>query len=241
MGPAEKFDRHVDRRSGSEGKPHLTKRRDHGDTTLRAEWSSSTQRRKRCAPTSSGPSAARSAAPSTSPGRTSPPSNARGAAEFSWDGFAGTGAVIASAIRGWEHLRFEVTEDPTSASLGGRWMHTPDLGVHHSHIDAAGSITVSEERVRAAMDHMDPLEMRRELDIALGTACGTASSRSSARRAMTRPSFRCTSQLTPQTNAAPGEYSGGRVHACASSATARRRCVRRRPRRHCARRIRTSC
>ena len=91
-------------------------------------------------------------------------------AEFSWDGFAGTGAVIASAIRGWEHLRFEVTEDPTSASLGGRWMQTPDLGVHHSHIDASGSITVSEERVRAAMDHLDPLDMRRELDIALGTA-----------------------------------------------------------------------
>ena len=51
-------------------------------------------------------------------------------------------------------------------------MHTPDLGVHHSQMDASGSITVPEERVRAAMDHLDPLEMRRELDIALGTALG---------------------------------------------------------------------
>jgi len=91
-------------------------------------------------------------------------------AEFVWDGYAGTGAAIATAIRGWEHLRFEVTEDPTATTTGGRWMHTPDLGIHFSQIDAAGSIVVPEERIRAAMENLDPLEMRRELDIALGTA-----------------------------------------------------------------------
>ncbi|WP_029149878.1 DUF3145 family protein [Microbacterium indicum] len=91
-------------------------------------------------------------------------------AEFSWDGPAGTGAAIATAIRGWEHLRFEVTEDPTPGSTGGRWMHTPDLGIHFSQIDAAGSIVVGEERVRAAIALADPFEMRRELDVALGTA-----------------------------------------------------------------------
>jgi len=91
-------------------------------------------------------------------------------AAFPWDGFAGTGAVIASSIRGWDQLRFEVTEEPTTASLGGRWMHTPDLGIHHSQMDAAGSITVPEERIRVAMDLADPREMRRELDLALGTS-----------------------------------------------------------------------
>ncbi len=48
--------------------------------------------------------------------------------EFTWTGSVGTGAAIASALRGWEHLRYEVTEEPTSTSDGGRWMHTPDLG-----------------------------------------------------------------------------------------------------------------
>ena len=91
-------------------------------------------------------------------------------AAFPWDGFAGMGAIISSAIRGWDQLRFEVTEEPTTGSLGGRWMHTPDLGIHHSHMDAAGSITVAEERIRAALDLADPIEMRRELDLALGTA-----------------------------------------------------------------------
>merc|ERR1712034_146423 len=48
-------------------------------------------------------------------------------AEFYWDGPAGTGAALASAIRGWEHLRFEVTEDPSPGHDGGRWLHTPGL------------------------------------------------------------------------------------------------------------------
>jgi hypothetical protein len=46
--------------------------------------------------------------------------------EFYWEGAQGTGAAIASALRGWEHLRFEVTEDSSPGSDGGRWMHTPD-------------------------------------------------------------------------------------------------------------------
>ena len=35
-------------------------------------------------------------------------------AEFSWSGEAGTAAAIASALRGWNQLRFEITEEPTA-------------------------------------------------------------------------------------------------------------------------------
>lgn len=37
-------------------------------------------------------------------------------AEISWTGEVGLGAVLASALGGWEHLRFEITEDPTAVS-----------------------------------------------------------------------------------------------------------------------------
>ena len=50
-------------------------------------------------------------------------------AEYYWEGSPGMGAALASSLRGWEHLRFEVTEDPTAGSDGGRWLHTPDLGI----------------------------------------------------------------------------------------------------------------
>ncbi len=41
-------------------------------------------------------------------------------AEYYWEGPRGTGAKLASALRGWEHLRYEVTEDAGLGTDGGR-------------------------------------------------------------------------------------------------------------------------
>ncbi|MDI2097970.1 DUF3145 domain-containing protein [Ruicaihuangia caeni] len=92
--------------------------------------------------------------------------------EFSWEGAAGTGARLASALRGWEHLRYEVTEDASHGADGGRWMHTPDLGIFHAQLDSAGNVVVPEDRVRAAMEvaGSNALELHRELRLALGQA-----------------------------------------------------------------------
>ena len=64
---------------------------------------------------------------------------------------AGTAAAIASALRGWNHLRFEVTEDPTSASEGARYSYTPDLGVFHAVTGLHGDIMIPEDRIRHAV------------------------------------------------------------------------------------------
>lgn len=91
--------------------------------------------------------------------------------EISWVGPVGTGARIASALRGWNHLRYEVTEEASRGNDGGRWSHTPDLGIFHAQTDVHGNIVVPEDRVRSAMMHIDdPARLRRELDLALGTA-----------------------------------------------------------------------
>jgi hypothetical protein len=93
-------------------------------------------------------------------------------ADFYWEGAPGTGAAIASKLRGWEHLRFEVTEDPRDGVDGSRWLHTPDLGIFHAQTDAAGNIVVPEDRIRAAMDAAgtSAIELHRELRLALGQA-----------------------------------------------------------------------
>lgn len=93
-------------------------------------------------------------------------------AEFYWEGPAGTGAALSSAMHGWEHLRFEVTEDPTPRSDGGRWLHTPDLGIHYAQTDSAGNVVIGEDRIRYAMEIAagDARELQRELGIALGQA-----------------------------------------------------------------------
>ncbi|TFD82829.1 DUF3145 domain-containing protein [Cryobacterium fucosi] len=93
-------------------------------------------------------------------------------AEFYWEGAQGTGAILASALRGWEHLRFEVTEDAGLGSDGGRWLHTPDLGIFFTQTDTAGNVVIPEDRVRSAMERAgaNALELHRELRIALGQA-----------------------------------------------------------------------
>jgi hypothetical protein len=92
--------------------------------------------------------------------------------EFYWEGTAETGAALASALRGWEHLRYEVTQDPSPGLDGARWMHTPDLGVFHAQTDAVGGMVISEDRLRSAMETAgsDAFELHRELRLALGQA-----------------------------------------------------------------------
>ena len=92
--------------------------------------------------------------------------------ELSWQGPAGTGARLASAVRGWDRLRYEVTEEPSSGADGARWSHTPTLGVHHAVVGVHGDVLLHEDRVRAAMAASggDPNLLTAELDRVLGRA-----------------------------------------------------------------------
>ncbi|GAA3693734.1 MULTISPECIES: DUF3145 domain-containing protein [Zhihengliuella] len=93
-------------------------------------------------------------------------------AEVEWTGPQGTGARLASALRGWAHLRFEVTEEPSAGTDGSRWSHTPELGIFHATTDAAGNIVVGEDRIRFAYEQGlgDPAAVYHELSLALGEA-----------------------------------------------------------------------
>ena len=92
--------------------------------------------------------------------------------EFSWAGDAGTGARLASALRGWDHVRYEVTEEPSAGTDGSRWSHTPRLGIHHTWTSASGDAVVGEDRLRSALmaSGGDPQEFRAEMAELLGTA-----------------------------------------------------------------------
>ncbi len=92
--------------------------------------------------------------------------------ELSWTGEPGLGARIASALRGWENLRYEVTEEPSPGNDGSRWSHTPSLGIHHTWTSASGDAVINEDRLRDAIraSEGDPLRLQAELDAALGLA-----------------------------------------------------------------------
>lgn len=72
--------------------------------------------------------------------------------ELSWAGEAGTASRITSALQGWQHLRFEVTEEPTAVSEGARYAVTPTLGLFAAMTGLHGDILVPENRLRAAVD-----------------------------------------------------------------------------------------
>jgi hypothetical protein len=92
--------------------------------------------------------------------------------DYTWHGDVGTAAKLASSLRGWEHLRFEITEDASSGVDAMRFLHTPDLGIFAAPTDAAGNIVVGEDRVRYALEVAsgDFEEAQRELRLALGVA-----------------------------------------------------------------------
>jgi len=72
-------------------------------------------------------------------------------AEYAWAGPTGTAAKLASVLKGWQRIRFEVTEQGTSATESERYCYTPALGVFHANTGLHGDIVVGEDRIRQAM------------------------------------------------------------------------------------------
>ncbi len=81
--------------------------------------------------------------------------------EISWRGPAGAGARMASALRGFPNLRFEVTEE--TAAGGERFSFTPTLGIFRVATGASGDIVVGEMRLRAALEQPDVAAALREV------------------------------------------------------------------------------
>ena len=79
----------------------------------------------------------------------------------------GTASKIATALKNWHYLRFEVSELGTHG--GEIFRCTPELGIHRATVDPVGTILVSEVVIRKALAHFDDLEVRENLGLALGT------------------------------------------------------------------------
>ena len=72
-------------------------------------------------------------------------------AEYTWSGRPGTGSELASALRQWSMLRFEVTEEASAGVDGERFMYVPGRGLFRAATSANGDIVLSEDRLRAIL------------------------------------------------------------------------------------------
>ncbi|WP_255499334.1 MULTISPECIES: DUF3145 domain-containing protein [Aeromicrobium] len=70
-------------------------------------------------------------------------------AELSWQAAAGTAAALTSVLRGWDLLRFEITEEPTATTEGARYSFTPTLGIFHAMTGLHGDLLIPEDRIKA--------------------------------------------------------------------------------------------
>lgn len=92
-------------------------------------------------------------------------------AEFTWSAPVGTATRLASTLKRWGRVRFEVTEDATAASEAERYSYTPALGIFHATVGLHGDIVVPEDRIRHAMlGSPDETSLREALDALLGRA-----------------------------------------------------------------------
>lgn len=94
--------------------------------------------------------------------------------EWSWQGKASaasdTAAKLASALRGWNRLRFEITVEPAGGVEGTRYSCTPELGIFATTIDAHGNVLVGENRLKAAIlkAALGQVDLADEIDLAMG-------------------------------------------------------------------------
>lgn len=87
-------------------------------------------------------------------------------ATIEWRDRAGIGAELASALRGWHYLRYEVREESADARILYRF--TPNLGIHRAVLDGAGSIMITENQILNALA-LDDDSMRTSLQQSLGS------------------------------------------------------------------------
>ncbi len=72
-------------------------------------------------------------------------------AELSWQCDPGTAARLATSLRGFSTLRYEVTAEPSGTDLGERYSVTPALGMFHAQTGPHGDILIPEDRLRTVM------------------------------------------------------------------------------------------
>lgn len=98
---------------------------------------------------------------------TQPASDGQLRATTDWVGPVGTGAALATVLRSWQMLRFEVTEDASDGVDGERFAHVPGLGLWRGSTSANGDVILGEMRLRALMES-GAHNLAAEIDHALG-------------------------------------------------------------------------
>ncbi len=89
--------------------------------------------------------------------------------QLQWRGESGAAAEIASVLRSWHYLNFEVHE---SSDTGGElFRFTPELGIHRAATDASGAVLINENQISNVLQNsFDEDAIRNEFAQLLGNS-----------------------------------------------------------------------
>ena len=86
---------------------------------------------------------------------------------ITWRDRGGVAAAIASALRSWHYIYFEVQEDTNNG--GELYRFTPELGIHRALTDLAGAVIISENQLEDVLAHsFDEESIRTGLALIIG-------------------------------------------------------------------------
>lgn len=88
---------------------------------------------------------------------------------LAWRDRVGASAEIASVLRSWHYLSFEVQEDGIDG--GEIFRFTPELGIHRAMTDLAGAVIISENQIDLVLKtNFDEDSIRKGLALIIGSA-----------------------------------------------------------------------
>jgi hypothetical protein len=92
------------------------------------------------------------------------------ACEINWRARKPRASKIASTLKSWHFIRFDVREFPTEGGEGVLYRCTPDLGLHQAVTASTGDVMIHENRIVSIMkSSMSYEKLRDALNQALGT------------------------------------------------------------------------
>lgn len=92
-------------------------------------------------------------------------------ADSAFTAAAGMAGQIASELRAFPGLRFEVTQNPGVHTEGERYACTPSLGIFRGAMGTHGDVVVNEEQLRSAMSRASGgADLASQIQALIGTA-----------------------------------------------------------------------
>lgn len=93
------------------------------------------------------------------------------AMSLEWRAQKSRASAIASALRSWHFIRFEVREYPVNGGEGVLYRCTPDLGMHQAVTSSTGDVMVHENRLMTLAANSEDFEtLQNSIALALGSA-----------------------------------------------------------------------